>query len=638
LVEAPLIEEEPLMPEPAAASGWTVFVLPSSHNDIGWAGTPSEIAEHRAKAIVDRVLDIMEDEDDYAFCIEAALYLREYADRRPERLPLLKQFMNERRLECGGSFIQPYEGLLGGESLIRQIVYGRQWIQERFGVIVHGYWNIDVAGRTRQMPQILNSTGIRYMVLSRNQPGLYWWEAPDGSRVLTVSLFEGSYGHQPVLKPISGHLSPLDPSKRDSAREQVPPSQIAGRLVPLLEQWTPYFEAHRLPRTFLITATADYAVPEKHVREFVERWNDEVARNELELPFPVHLKFGNIEQYLDALRDETDFSELDVMKGELPNPWIYIHGPCHEKTVDAMRSAQNWLIAAEALEVIGGVPDQQGRNELDRAWLAHLYPDHGYGGVHGEGTDELFRQKEEEAAHSARSVALARMNAIAERIPGCDEDVRSLVVFNAMGSTRTDWVDCEVFFQADERINSVEVVDHEGNAVETQALDQHRAASGELLRLKLGFIAGNVPPFGYRTYRMVKSSTELASSQPTKLNAKVAGEYLWENQFYRTRVTNGGLVEFFDKRMRRNLLSPDYYLGCEIVEMGSPGHDVGDGERDVTHYVWNAVRPFQPVAIGVERTSDRGSSPEIVEDGPLRTRVRTESQLTNGRIVQTFTF
>ena len=66
--------------------GWTVYVLPSSHNDIGWAGTPSEIAEHRANAIVDRVLEIMEDEPDYAFGIEAALYVREYADRRPERL------------------------------------------------------------------------------------------------------------------------------------------------------------------------------------------------------------------------------------------------------------------------------------------------------------------------------------------------------------------------------------------------------------------------------------------------------------------------------------------------------------------------------------------------------------------------
>ena len=42
------------------------------------------------------------------------------------------------------------------------------------------------------------------------------------------------------------------------------------------------------------------------------------------------------------------------------------------------------------------------RVDLADAWLDHLYPDHGYGGLHGEGTDELFRDKTESAWHSAR--------------------------------------------------------------------------------------------------------------------------------------------------------------------------------------------------------------------------------------------
>lgn len=617
--------------------GWTVYVLPSSHNDIGWAGTPSEIAEHRANAIVDRVLEIMEDEPDYAFGIEAALYVREYADRRPERLPLLTRFMNEGRLECGGSYIQPYEGLLGGESLIRQVAYGRQWLQDRFGVDVGGYWNIDVAGRTQQIPQILAKSGLRYMVLSRNQPGLYWWEAPDGSRILTLSFFEGSYGHAPVLKPIAGHVSPLDPARRDTAREHVPPAQIASTLIPLLERWAPYFEVHKLPKIFLITATADYAVPEKHIREFIERWNDESERNLMGLPFPVHLKFGNVDQYIRELQRETDFAELDVMRGELPNPWIYIHGPCHAKTVDAMRQAQRWLVAAEALEVIGGCPDPGGRYDLDRAWLAHLYPDHGYGGVHGEGTDELFRQKEEEASNTARAVALDRMNAIASRTPAGADDVRMLVVFNISGAARTDWVETELFFEPEEAVQSVELLDQSGNPVQMQVLEIGRDSGGVLRRLRIGFIARDVQSFGQKAYRLIGSSKELPSSQPSKLDGMVAGDFLWENAYHRVRVTRGGLVELFDKRTRRNLLSPDYYLGGEVVEMGSPGHDVGEGERDVTNYIWDGIRPFQPLALDVERTAHLGSEPVIVEDGPLRTRVRTESQFTHCRVVQTFT-
>jgi alpha-mannosidase len=475
------------------------------------------------------------------------------------------------------------------------------------------------------------------MVLSRNQPGLYWWEAPDGSRVLTLSFYEGSYGHLPVLKPIAGHVSPLDSARRDTAREHVPPTQIASTLIPLLERWAPYFEAHKLPRIFLITATADYAVPEKHIREFIERWNDESERNVMGLPFPVQLKFGNVEQYIQELQRETDFAELDVMRGELPNPWIYIHGPCHAKTVDAMRQAQSWLVAAEALEVISGCPDPGGRYDLERAWLAHLYPDHGYGGVHGEGTDELFRQKEEEAAYTARAVALGRMNAIASRTPARADDVRTLVVFNISGAARSDWVEKEVFFEPEDAVYSVELLEQSGSPVQIQVLEIGRGSGGELRRLRIGFIARDLQSFGQQVYRLIRTSKELPSSQPSKLNGTVAGDYLWENAHHRVRITRGGLVELFDKRSRRNLLSPDYYLGCEVVEMGSPGHDVGEGERDVTNYIWDGIRPFQPVALDVERTADLGSQPVILEDGPLRKRVRTESQFSHCRVIQTFT-
>ena len=213
-----------------AEPGWTVFVLPSSHNDIGWAGTPSEIAEHRATAIVDSVLSLMERDPEFTFTIEAALYLREYVERRPERVALLARFMDEGRLECGGSYIQPYEGLLGGESLIRQLTWGRKWIEQEFGVAADGYWNIDVAGRTRQIPQILAKSGLRYMVLSRNQPGLYWWEAPDGSRILVLSFMEGSYGHSPILRPLTAHFSPLEAKGALIAGPATSPERLPAHL------------------------------------------------------------------------------------------------------------------------------------------------------------------------------------------------------------------------------------------------------------------------------------------------------------------------------------------------------------------------------------------------------------------------
>src|SRR5919201_779663 len=129
---------------------WTVFVLPSSHNDVGWAGTPSEIAEHRADAIVETVLRIMERDPSYAFAMEAGLYLEEFLARRPEQMPLLERYTREGRLD--------------GESLVRQVGWGRGWMQRELGLPSNGYWNIAVAGRPPQIAQILARAGVEYMV------------------------------------------------------------------------------------------------------------------------------------------------------------------------------------------------------------------------------------------------------------------------------------------------------------------------------------------------------------------------------------------------------------------------------------------------------------------------------------------
>lgn len=629
------------MPSTSADSGWTVFVLPSSHNDVGWAGTPSEIAEHRANSIVDSVLSLMEQDPDFTFTVEAALYLREYAERRPERLPLLTRFMEEGRLECSGSYIQPYEGLLSGESLIRQLTWGRQWIHDAFGVTTNGYWNIDVAGRTRQIPQILAKSGLQYMVLSRNQPGLYWWQAPDGSKVLVLSFMEGSYGHSPILRPLFAHLSPLDARGAPGEAPEVTPPVIARNLVRLLEKWEPFFEQHNLPRYFLIIAAADYTVPDARLRAFVDSWNEQAASGELPLPVPVRLRFGNAAQYIAALEERADLSSLEVISGELPNPWIYIHGACHHKTVTAMRGAAHYLSTAEAFgaaqQLAGDANQENGiARDLEPAWLEHLYPDHGYGGLHGEGTDEVFRQKEESALHTARQVARRVMTEIAQAGPFAAGCTRNLTVFNPLSWDRTDWVECEVILSPNERVTSVSILDQDGRSIPFQAFEASCSIDGALQRVRLGFIANNVPSLGYRSFSLVPSASELDIA-PTKLNSQVPEELEWANDFARIRITRGGMVEWFDKQQRRNLISADHYLGFEVIELGSPGHDVGEGERDISNYDWEAIRPFQPTPLGLERTSDRGSALTILEDGAIRTRVMTQSVFTHCLVTQTFT-
>ena len=54
-------------------------------------------------------------------------------------------------------------------------------------------WEPDTFGHTPQFPQILQLAGCKYFYFCRGGYGdpLFWWQAPDGTRVLTYC--EGGY-------------------------------------------------------------------------------------------------------------------------------------------------------------------------------------------------------------------------------------------------------------------------------------------------------------------------------------------------------------------------------------------------------------------------------------------------------------
>ncbi|MCK7468670.1 MAG: hypothetical protein MZU91_11525 [Desulfosudis oleivorans] len=76
-----------------------------------------------------------------------------------------------------------------GEALARQLLYGKRYFLDKFGVDVKVGWNPDTFGHSWQLPQILRRAGIDSYVFGRCAPGpdpthFFWWEGMDGSRVL----------------------------------------------------------------------------------------------------------------------------------------------------------------------------------------------------------------------------------------------------------------------------------------------------------------------------------------------------------------------------------------------------------------------------------------------------------------------
>ncbi len=144
------------------------LVVPHTHWDREWY-LPFEQFRLRLGAVVDGVLDTLENDPSFtSFTLDGqAIVLEDYAEVRPENEARLRALLAARRLEVGPSYVLPDEILVGGESLVRNLLLGRR-VCRRFGVEPSGAGYMpDSFGHPAQLPQILAGFGIRTFLFSR---------------------------------------------------------------------------------------------------------------------------------------------------------------------------------------------------------------------------------------------------------------------------------------------------------------------------------------------------------------------------------------------------------------------------------------------------------------------------------------
>src|SRR6201986_4678354 len=155
----------PAVPE---VSDFRYLVVPHTHWDREWY-LPFEQFRLLLGARVDGVLNTLEGDDSFtSFTLDGqAIVLEDYLDVRPENEGRLRALLAAGRLEVGPSYVLPDEILVGGESLVRNLLLGRR-VCRRFGVepSAAGYLP-DSFGHPAQLPQILAGFGIRTFLFSR---------------------------------------------------------------------------------------------------------------------------------------------------------------------------------------------------------------------------------------------------------------------------------------------------------------------------------------------------------------------------------------------------------------------------------------------------------------------------------------
>jgi alpha-mannosidase len=203
--DASLLKAQSLLaPLHAVLAQDSVTLAGNSHIDAAWLWPRSETIDV-VKRTFTTALQLMNEYPDYTFTQSAAQYSEWMADKYPELNAQIAQRVKEGRWEIvGGMWVEPDLNLPGGESLVRQLLVGQREFKQLYGVTARIGWNPDSFGYNWQLPQIYKRSGMDYFVTQKmhwNDTNtlpfrLFWWESPDGSKVLTY--FPTDYVHDNI--------------------------------------------------------------------------------------------------------------------------------------------------------------------------------------------------------------------------------------------------------------------------------------------------------------------------------------------------------------------------------------------------------------------------------------------------------
>ena len=200
----------------------TMYAFGHAHLDVAWLW-PLQETERKIARTVSNQLALMEEYPEFMyfqsqphlFIMLKRLYPDVYA-RMKEKVAEGKVFVE------GASWVEPDTNLSGGESLIRQFIYGKQFFKEEFGVDSVFFWEPDVFGYSGALPQIMKGCGVKYFATAKltwvyngGDPfpyNLFVWEGIDGSEI-PAHVFHG-YGNDPTPEGLilnwNGRLQKMD--------------------------------------------------------------------------------------------------------------------------------------------------------------------------------------------------------------------------------------------------------------------------------------------------------------------------------------------------------------------------------------------------------------------------------------------
>ena len=569
-----------------------VHCVGHTHIDVAWLWS---LAVTRDKSVrsFSTVINYMKEYPDYIFMSSQPQLYQYVKETAPEVYEQIKEMVKEGRWEPeGAAFVEPDCNLSSGESLVRQILYGKQFFKEEFGVDSKIMWLPDVFGYSAALPQIMKKSGIEYFMTTKiswnefnKMPyDTFEWEGLDGTKILTHFICTQDYQAKAVeggtendyFTTYNGHLNP---------------SQVKGC-------WNRYSQKYLNEEVLISYGWGDGGGgPTKEMIECQQR----LAKG---IPGCPQTKQSTALEFFESLEEHVNESRyLPTWVGEL-----YLE--YHRGTYTSMARNKKWNRRSEYL-----MTNTEFLSTLARDVLGMEYPDKTlhhmweivmrnqfHDILPGSSIKEVYEDSKGEYQQLFDVVGDLKQNVLNAMTANIHGNLNTVVVFNPNSFEASDFVTfayegdvCNVGLECD------------GVTTPVQRISEDKV---------IAFV-NQIPSKGYKTFRLV-SITQKNSKDKIYTN-------LVDTDYLRVEIDSSGhMISIYDKKEQRELLKSGE-KGNVIISYEDRPHnfDAWDINNYYTEKSWSI---------------DEVESIKVMEEGPVRYSIRIERKYLESTIVQDLYF
>ena len=512
------------------ARKWNLFLVPNVHLDVGYTDYQAKTAEVQSR-ILDEAIQLTHDHPDFRYSVDAFWSVRKFLEERSnEQEQLLFQAVKDKRIFVPAAEANLLTGFPALETLIRSMYPAVEFIQRSGGD--PNYASItDVPSYSWSYASVLAAAGVKYFAAASNndrapillqghlhEKSPFWWEGPDGARVL---MWYSRHYHQMWF------LFTL------------PPSVAAGRgSLPLFTQIynRPSYKSNSI---ILYGTQAENSDLFPQQASFANEWNQTYA-------YP-RLKYSGFAEAMAHIAGQFGDS-IPVVRGD-GGPYWEDGIASTARSAALERQNEQRALAAEKFSTLSSLVDPRlhpDTTALKALWHNMvMYDEHTWGDWRAEadpysqqaeqqlGTKEAFAN---DATRQLDDLLRRNLAAMANTISAPPD---TLLVFNPLNWQRSSLVEIDL---------------EKGHALVDLAAN--RPVSCEVLSSgndydHVRFLAQDVPSVGYKAYA-IKSTSESPADAPA------TWEEVIENRYYRVVLDpqSGALKSIFDKELNKELVNP----------------------------------------------------------------------------------